>query len=48
MVPKLNKRSLLILQQRQERLEQERIKKELLDNGIQNPMMFDPCPNTYR
>lgn len=47
--PKLNKKSMEILAKRQERLEQERIKKELMTNGIENPMMFgDDHPNTSR
>lgn len=38
-----------ILAKRQERLEQERIKKELMTNGIENSMMFDDQqPNTSR
>jgi hypothetical protein len=48
-VPKLNKKSMEILKQRQERLDQEKIKKDLMTNGIENPMMFDDeHPNTSR
>lgn len=35
-VPKVNKKSVMILRQREERLEKERIKENLMKNGIEN------------
>ena len=40
-VPKINKQSQIILRQRQERLEQERIKQNLMKGGLESLNMFD-------